>query len=220
MELSEYLGGIYPKFISEEDLKKIKRSPRTFFKDKTLLSLDLSGIHLPVIQKNFFEKLTDLETLILANNDIEYIPEGSFQSCGKLQTLDISNNPIYSLHKNALVGLENIKHINLSHTLIYQFDNNQEFPENLESLNLRSTLINDLLEGDNLRDFIVRVQSNKMNFMRKVPAKQYFWNTLKFTYLGLGFLLVNPLLGGVNLGYLSLSLILFAFFVGLDLREI
>lgn len=81
----------------EEDLRRQDYVEVPFGLDPGIISLDLRYNKIKRIQKNDFLALTRARTILLANNEIEFIDDESFSPCLDLNELGISNNKLIIL---------------------------------------------------------------------------------------------------------------------------
>ncbi|CAJ0943734.1 unnamed protein product, partial [Mesorhabditis belari] len=84
--------------------------------------LDLSGNKLTKIRSADFEKVAELEELLLNENGIGEIEEGSFENLSQLRVLSIQNNQITAITKNTFKGLENLEELYLQNNQISSID--------------------------------------------------------------------------------------------------
>ncbi len=128
-----------------------------------LRTLDLSKNQLNQLYKQDFTGLRHLETLILRENKLTYLPYAVFSRCRTITTLDLSDNDISMIDSNAFRSLYRLKTLLLSNNPLGQrLLTNQllEPLKNLEYLDLENTDLN------NLRPFLFisnsRLQSIKL----------------------------------------------------------
>lgn len=87
--------------------------------DCTELNLsDFPGLR--ALEKNAFDNVLDVESLVLANNSLISLPDFVFSNLTKLRSLSLSNNQISNV-RNLFVGLENLQLLDLSHNSIRHF---------------------------------------------------------------------------------------------------
>lgn len=100
-----------------ETYKKTKRKAKTtnslFLNNNNLLFLRITNCDLKDVSWELFNGLDLLETLILDNNEIEYIPDFSFYGASMLKSLSLANNKIKYLQTTGLGGLLDLKYLNL-----------------------------------------------------------------------------------------------------------
>lgn len=76
--------------------------------------LNLSGFpDLRALEKNAFDNVLDVESLILANNSLTSLPDFVFSNLTKLKSLSLSDNQISNV-RNLFVGLENLQLLDIS----------------------------------------------------------------------------------------------------------
>ncbi|XP_011695851.1 PREDICTED: leucine-rich repeats and immunoglobulin-like domains protein 3 [Wasmannia auropunctata] len=87
--------------------------------DRTKLNLSgLPGLH--ALEKNAFDNVLDVESLVLANNSLTSLPDFVFSNLTKLKSLSLSNNQISNV-RNLFIGLENLQLLNISRNPIRHF---------------------------------------------------------------------------------------------------
>ncbi|KYQ54198.1 Leucine-rich repeats and immunoglobulin-like domains protein 3 [Trachymyrmex zeteki] len=87
--------------------------------DHTELNLsDLPGLR--ALEKNAFDNVLDVESLILANNSLTSLPDFVFSNLTKLKSLSLSDNQISNV-RNLFVGLENLQLLDISRNPIRHF---------------------------------------------------------------------------------------------------
>jgi len=104
-----------------ETYKKTKRTAKSnslFLNNKDLLFLRITNCGLKDISWDLFNGLDSLETLILDNNAIEYIPDFSFYGASVLKSLSLANNKIKHLQTTGLAGLLDLNYLNLKNNAI------------------------------------------------------------------------------------------------------
>lgn len=104
-----------------ETYKKTKRRTKSnilFLNNKNLLFLRISNCGLKDISWDLFNGLDSLETLILDNNAIEYIPDFSFYGASMLKSLSLANNKIRHLQTTGLGGLLDLNYLNLKNNAL------------------------------------------------------------------------------------------------------
>ena len=106
--------------INLEDLKlsmivtSIDSDARYLFKTLVKLKkLTIGTNRIVTLKSTYFDYLTNLEKLILKNNQIKIIEPGTFKNLNKLRHLDLSKNNIEYLDKTMLDGLFNLEILNL-----------------------------------------------------------------------------------------------------------
>ncbi|XP_015365960.1 PREDICTED: toll-like receptor 7 isoform X2 [Diuraphis noxia] len=107
--------------IPYETYKKTKRTVKSnslFLINKDLLFLRITNCDLKDISWDLFNGLDLLETLILDNNAIEYIPDFSFYGASVLKSLSLANNKIKHLQTTSLAGLLDLNYLNLKNNAI------------------------------------------------------------------------------------------------------
>lgn len=83
--------------------------------------LNLSGVpDLRALEKNAFDNVLDVESLVLANNSLISLPDFVFSNLTKLKSLSLSNNQISNV-RNLFVGLESLQLLDISHNPIRHF---------------------------------------------------------------------------------------------------
>lgn len=83
--------------------------------------LNLSGFPgLRALEKNAFDNVLDVESLILANNSLTSLPDFVFSNLTKLKSLSLSDNQISNV-RNLFVGLENLQLLDISRNPIRHF---------------------------------------------------------------------------------------------------
>lgn len=104
-----------------ETYKKTKRRTKSnnlFLNNKDLLFLRIANCGLRDISWDLFNGLDSLETLILDNNAIEFIPDFSFYGASMLKSLSLANNKIRHLQTTGLGGLLDLKYLNLKNNAL------------------------------------------------------------------------------------------------------
>lgn len=104
-----------------ETYKKSKRQAKSnnlFLNNKDLLFLRIANCGLKDISWDLFNGLDSLETLILDNNAIEFIPDFSFYGASMLKSLSLANNKIRHLQTTGLGGLLDLKYLNLKNNAL------------------------------------------------------------------------------------------------------
>lgn len=91
------------------DLKDI---PKDFF-PHSVVSINFGHNSIRKLEKNQFNGLEKLETLLLDNNSIEKIDEKAFKYIEKLQILKLNNNKIGKLELKTFGDLGNLKELDL-----------------------------------------------------------------------------------------------------------
>ncbi|XP_060859925.1 leucine-rich repeat-containing protein 15-like isoform X3 [Metopolophium dirhodum] len=115
---------LQPKDIEIVPYKTYKKTKRTaksnslIFINKDLLFLRITNCGLKDISWDLFNGLESLETLILDNNAIEYIPDFSFYGASVLKRLSLANNKIKHLQTTGLAGLLDLNYLNLKNNAI------------------------------------------------------------------------------------------------------
>lgn len=115
---------LQPKNIDMVPYKTYKKTKRTaksnslFLINKSLLFLRITNCGLKDISWDLFNGLDSLETLILDNNAIEYIPDFSFYGASVLKSLSLANNKIKHLQTTGLAGLLDLNYLNLKNNAI------------------------------------------------------------------------------------------------------
>lgn len=83
--------------------------------------LNLSGLpDLRALEKNAFDNVLDVESLVLANNSLTSLPEFVFSNLTKLKSLSLSDNQISNV-RNLFVGLESLQLLDISRNPIRHF---------------------------------------------------------------------------------------------------
>ncbi|XP_012231149.2 carboxypeptidase N subunit 2-like [Linepithema humile] len=78
------------------------------------LKLNLSNLtDLRAVERNAFNNILDVESLLLANNSLTSLPDFVFSNLTKLRNLSLANNEISSV-RNLFVGLENLQLVDIS----------------------------------------------------------------------------------------------------------
>lgn len=122
--IKNHLIFLQPKdidMVPYETYKKTKRTAKSnslFLINKDLLFLRITNCGLKDISWDLFNGLDSLETLILDNNDIEYIPDFSFYGATVLKSLSLANNKIKHLQTTGLAGLLDLNYLNLKNNAI------------------------------------------------------------------------------------------------------
>jgi len=115
---------LHPKdieMVPYETYKKTKRRTKSnnlFINNKDLLFLRIENCGLKDISWDLFNGLDSLETLILDNNKIEFIPDFSFYGASMLKSLSLANNKIRHLQTTGLGGLLDLKYLNLKNNAL------------------------------------------------------------------------------------------------------
>ncbi|KYN02777.1 PREDICTED: slit homolog 1 protein-like [Cyphomyrmex costatus] len=92
-----------------------------FVKNFDYTELNLSGLPgLSALEKNAFDNVLDLESLILTNNSLTSLPDFVFSNLTKLKSLSLSDNQISNV-RNLFVGLENLQLLDISRNPIRHF---------------------------------------------------------------------------------------------------
>jgi len=86
--------------------------------DTELILSDFPGLH--SLEKNAFDHVLDVESLILANNSLTSLPEFVFSNLTKLRRLSLSDNQISNV-RNLFIGLENLQLLDISRNPIRHF---------------------------------------------------------------------------------------------------
>ena len=92
---------------------------RLFLGLENLVELDLSRNKLRSFPHNAFTNLVNLKTLLLANNQIDYVGENFLAGLNFLSFLDLSENAIVDVHENAFYP------VNLSRSLVVNLRRNR-----------------------------------------------------------------------------------------------
>ncbi|KYN32156.1 Leucine-rich repeat-containing protein 15 [Trachymyrmex septentrionalis] len=83
--------------------------------------LNLSSLpDLHALEKNAFDNVLDVESLILTNNSLTSLPDFVFSNLTKLKSLSLSDNQISNV-RNLFVGLENLQLLDISRNPIRHF---------------------------------------------------------------------------------------------------
>lgn len=83
--------------------------------------LNLSSLpDLRALEKNAFDNVLDVESLILTNNSLTSLPDFVFSNLTKLKSLSLSDNQISNV-RNLFVGLENLQLLDISRNPIRHF---------------------------------------------------------------------------------------------------
>lgn len=98
--------------------KRRAKSNSIFLNNKNLLFLRITNCGLKDISWDLFNGLESLETLILDNNAIEYIPDFSFYGASVLKSLSLANNKIKQLQTTGLAGLLDLQYLNLKNNAL------------------------------------------------------------------------------------------------------
>ncbi|CAF0724388.1 unnamed protein product [Rotaria sordida] len=112
-----------------------------------LRTLDLSKNQLYELHKQDFTDLRRLETLILRENKLTYLPYAIFSRCRTITTLDLSDNELSIIDSNAFRSLYRLKILLLSNNPLGQRLLTNQLMEplkNLEYLDLENTELNNL----------------------------------------------------------------------------
>lgn len=92
-----------------------------FVENSDSTELNLSDIpDLRALEKNTFDNVLDVESLVLANNSLISLPDFVFSKLTKLKNLSLSNNQISNV-QNLFVGLESLQLLDISHNPIRHF---------------------------------------------------------------------------------------------------
>lgn len=92
-----------------------------FVENSNSTELNLSGFPgLRALEKNSFDNVLDVESLILANNSLVSLPDFVFSNLTKLKNLSLSNNQISNV-RNLFVGLEKLQLLDISHNPVRHF---------------------------------------------------------------------------------------------------
>lgn len=153
--------------------------PHTFSKLSSLRFLNLSHNKQKALRNAVtFSQLKSLTTLLLSNNEIQYVQKGVFQNLQKLSKLTLSNNQISRLDSGALQGLSSLRE--------FLIDGNklEEIPagtldalEKVEELDLSRNSIAkvDALAFSHLKN--LRVLKLKNNFLSSLSGESFSLNT-------------------------------------------
>lgn len=92
-----------------------------FVENSNHTELNLSGFSsLRALEKDAFDNVLDVESLILANNSLISLPDFVFSNLTKLKSLSLANNQISNV-RNLFVGLENLQLLDISRNPIRHF---------------------------------------------------------------------------------------------------
>ena len=80
----------------------------------SLLTLDLSGNQLGIIQKSFFSSSPQLAEINLSRNGVSRLNNDNFGMLSRLSVLDLSHNSFVKIEDNVFVGM-NVTHLDLGH---------------------------------------------------------------------------------------------------------
>lgn len=98
--------------------KKRENANKLFSFNKDLLFIRITNCDLKDISWDLFNGLDSLETLILDNNAIEYIPDFTFYGASRLKSLSLANNKIKQLQTTSLGGLFDLKYLILKNNAL------------------------------------------------------------------------------------------------------
>ncbi|TGZ32446.1 Leucine-rich repeats and immunoglobulin-like domains protein 3 [Temnothorax longispinosus] len=92
-----------------------------FAENSDYTKLNLSSFPgLRALEKNSFDNVLDIESLVLANNSLTSLPDFVFSNLTKLKSLSLSDNQISNV-RNLFVGLENLQLLDVSRNPIRHF---------------------------------------------------------------------------------------------------
>ncbi|XP_071989051.1 trophoblast glycoprotein-like [Engystomops pustulosus] len=80
-------------------------------------NLTLTGSNVSVLEGSFFQRLTNLTTLLLTNDHILAIESKAFVDLPNLSTLDLSNNHLEVLSNSTFLGLSQLETLKLNNAL-------------------------------------------------------------------------------------------------------
>ncbi|XP_072753584.1 uncharacterized protein [Anoplolepis gracilipes] len=83
--------------------------------------INLSNFFIHKVQQNVFDNVSEVESLILDNNLLIYLPEYVFVNLKKLRKLSLSGNKLMNFEKNVFAGLENLQYLDISRNPIRSF---------------------------------------------------------------------------------------------------
>lgn len=109
------------EMVPYEIYKKTKRGAKSnnlFSNNKNVLFIRIANCGLKEISSDLFDGLDSLETLVLDNNAIEYIPDFSFYGASMLKSLSLANNKIKHIQVTSLGGLLDLKYLNLKNNAL------------------------------------------------------------------------------------------------------
>ncbi|KAL6267149.1 hypothetical protein P5V15_000228 [Pogonomyrmex californicus] len=85
-----------------------------FIENSDHTELKLSGLsNLRALERNAFDNVVDVESLVLSNNSLTSLPDFIFSNLTKLKSLSLSDNQISNV-RNLFVGLENLQLLDIS----------------------------------------------------------------------------------------------------------
>ncbi len=196
--------------IGEKDnkfyIEKIQKNPGTIMENEKLVSVDLSGLELITLYPEMLAPLKGVETLILADNMLEYLPEGLFSELTGLKKLNLQGNPIYTYHPKAFVGLDELESLDLSRTQIFYL-NQKIFDDlpNLKELDLSKTKLPASIRKRHSDTVKLKETIATERFYKKAPSRIYFWHNLTFSYLAILTFLLIPVFALKNGNSLDLT---------------
>jgi len=83
------------------------------FSDNSDRELDLSNMDIRELDKNAFDNVLEVESLLLSNNMLSSLPDFVFSNLTRLKSLSLDNNDI-SRVQNLFVGLKDLERLNIS----------------------------------------------------------------------------------------------------------
>ncbi|GAB1600118.1 toll-like receptor 4 [Argonauta hians] len=95
-----------------------------------------------------FKNLSELEILILDNNQITSLGGNIFQNMNQLKTLSVKYNQLTKLHKTHLSGLNNLEKLVLNNNLLLIESSAMEALPHLETLYLENQQLNETMSMD------------------------------------------------------------------------
>nr|CAH7758498.1 unnamed protein product [Callosobruchus chinensis] len=146
--------------------------------------LDLSNCEIDFIERNSFERLTDLKQLDLSNNNIKVLEPGTFQDL-PVQELILGGNRIHTLRNRSFHNMENLRMLNLSDLGVSELESHTFFNlPVLETIDLSSNSIYAIPE-----DLFVNCEVLKEVFLHGNPITSLaaFSNKLKINLMTLSF---------------------------------
>ncbi|XP_072303902.1 TLR4 interactor with leucine rich repeats [Eucyclogobius newberryi] len=125
-----------------------------------------------------FSQLKALTTLLLSDNEIQYVAKGIFQNLHKLSTLALSNNRISRLDSGALQGLSGLRELLIDGNKLEEIPAGTLNPlESIEELDLSRNSIAkvDSLAFSHLKN--LKVLKLKNNFLTSLSGDSFTLNT-------------------------------------------
>ncbi|EZA58668.1 hypothetical protein DMN91_009224 [Ooceraea biroi] len=111
------LDGVADKYILDIDNGTLKN---VRFAGDSVGELNLSNAGIRELDKNAFDNVLSVESLVLSDNSLTSLPDFAFSNLTGLKSLSLANNQI-SRVRNLFIGLENLERFNISGNPIHHF---------------------------------------------------------------------------------------------------